>query len=125
MSDKTPEKLDPEVRTILRLALYQIIFLDRVPESAAVNEAVVLAKDVMFSSATFVNAVLRGYLRRFGKGTAGLFFGDFADSDLRRRSGCRSGIRMSADVISLLGDYAGGTLVSPARFRSKSSLSRR
>ena len=110
VSDKSPEKLDPEVRTILRLALYQIIFLDRVPESAAVNEAVVLAKDVMFSSATFVNAVLRGYLRRFGKGTAGLFSEISRIEDANERLSVR--YSMSVDVISLLGEYAGDTLVS-------------
>ena len=33
-------KIDSEVLNILRLALFQIIFLDRVPDSAAVNEAV-------------------------------------------------------------------------------------
>ena len=36
-------KLDPEVRNILRLGAYQILFLDRIPNSAAVNEAVKLA----------------------------------------------------------------------------------
>ena len=108
VSDKAPDKLDPEVRTILRLALYQIIFLDRVPESAAVNEAVVLAKDVMFSSATFVNAVLRGYLRRFGKGTAGLFSEISRIPDTEERLSVR--YSMSRDVISLLGEYAGDTL---------------
>ena len=34
------KKIDPSVLNILRLALFQILFLDRVPESAAVNEAV-------------------------------------------------------------------------------------
>lgn len=55
------EKLDQRVLFILRLAVYQIHFLDRVPDSAAVNEAVNQAKN-KFSTrhvAPFVNAVLR------------------------------------------------------------------
>jgi 16S rRNA (cytosine967-C5)-methyltransferase len=35
-----PEKIDPAVRLLLRLGLYQIFFLDRVPAHAAVNETV-------------------------------------------------------------------------------------
>jgi len=38
------ERLDPELLCILRLGAYQILFLDRVPDHAAVNEAVALAK---------------------------------------------------------------------------------
>lgn len=44
---------------ILREAAYQILFLDKVPKSAAVNEAVNLAKKYNFKSANFVNAILR------------------------------------------------------------------
>ena len=38
------QSLEPETRNILRLGIYQIYFLDRVPVSAAVNESVNLAK---------------------------------------------------------------------------------
>jgi 16S rRNA (cytosine967-C5)-methyltransferase len=38
------KRLDPEILRILRLGAYQILFLDRVPEHAAVNESVALAK---------------------------------------------------------------------------------
>ena len=56
------EKLDLEVLTALRLAAYQISFLDRVPHRAAVHESVELVKRARKRSATaFVNAVLRKF----------------------------------------------------------------
>lgn len=45
--------------SILRLGAYQILFLDKVPPSAAVNESVNLAKKYASKSAGFINAVLR------------------------------------------------------------------
>ena len=53
-------QLDLSVRIILRLGLYQLRFLTRVPASAAVNESVNLVRFARLRSAdTFVNAVLR------------------------------------------------------------------
>jgi 16S rRNA (cytosine967-C5)-methyltransferase len=55
-----PRKLDPEVRTALRMGIYQIRQLDRVPAHAAVAESVELVKRAKKSSAAgLVNAVLR------------------------------------------------------------------
>ena len=52
------------LQNLLRLGLYQIFRLDRIPDHAAVNETVELAKRNGFGSqAGFINAVLRGYLR--------------------------------------------------------------
>jgi len=60
------DKIDPRVLNILRLALFQIIYLDRVPESAAVNTAVEIAKTVVAPWVVgFVNAVLRKAVRDF------------------------------------------------------------
>ena len=54
------EKLDPEVLTALRVAAYQLQFLDRVPQRAAVHESVGLVKRAKKTSAAgLVNAVLR------------------------------------------------------------------
>jgi 16S rRNA (cytosine967-C5)-methyltransferase len=54
----------PALQNLLRLGLYQIFWLDRIPDHAAVNETVELAKQNGFGSqAGFVNAVLRGFLR--------------------------------------------------------------
>ena len=52
------------LQDLLRLGLYQIFWLDRIPDHAAVHETVELAKRNGYGSQSgFVNAVLRGYLR--------------------------------------------------------------
>ena len=54
------QKISPWILNILRIGIYQIVFLDRIPESAAVNESVKLAKKYGHEmSAKFVNAILR------------------------------------------------------------------
>ena len=62
---KTPvNKLDTAVRAILREAVFQLLYMDSVPEHAAVSEAVTLTKRLRRASASgFVNAVLRSFLR--------------------------------------------------------------
>ena len=61
--------LHPVVRDILHLGLYQLYFMDKIPESAAVNESVTLAKKYCpkqrFASG-LVNGVLRNAVRRKG-----------------------------------------------------------
>lgn len=59
-----PERIDLRTRTILRIGLYQLMFMDRIPEYAAINETVALAQR---RTRGFVNAVLRGYLRGRGR----------------------------------------------------------
>ncbi len=55
----------PMLQNLLRLGLYQIFWLDRIPNHAAVHETVELARESGFhSQAGFVNAVLRGFLRQ-------------------------------------------------------------
>ena len=54
----------PALQDLLRLGLYQIFWLERIPNHAAVNETVELARQRGFGpQAGFVNALLRGYLR--------------------------------------------------------------
>lgn len=53
------ERLDMPLLVLLRLGLYQIRFLDRVPPSAAVNETVKLSKEAVPRASGLVNAVLR------------------------------------------------------------------
>ena len=53
-------KLDPEVRIALRMAIYQLRYLERIPPHAAVSDAVELVKRARKRSATgLVNALLR------------------------------------------------------------------
>ena len=59
------EKIELETLNILRLGLYQILFLSRTPSSAAVNESAELAKRIRGKrGAGFVNAVLRSSIRQ-------------------------------------------------------------
>lgn len=54
------KKISPWILNILRMGIYQIIFLDKIPKSAAVNESVNLSKRYGHSSSSnFVNAILR------------------------------------------------------------------
>lgn len=65
LSKRPPQKLDIEVLCILRMGMYQLLFLDSVPDSAAVNESVKLCYFTKKSSAKgFVNALLRAKLRQ-------------------------------------------------------------
>lgn len=58
------EKVDAKILAVLRVAMYQIFFLDRVPNSAAVNESVELTKKfVNIGASKFVNGVLRAAVR--------------------------------------------------------------
>jgi 16S rRNA (cytosine967-C5)-methyltransferase len=58
-------KIDPQVLAILRLSLFQLLHLDRVPAAAVVDDAVSLTRAARTSSASgFVNAVLRATLRQ-------------------------------------------------------------
>ena len=64
LSDRPADGIDPQVRGILRLGLYQLRYLDRIPPHAAINESVALATR---KTAGFVNALLRSYQRRSGE----------------------------------------------------------
>ncbi len=57
------KKPDPHIIEILRLAVYQLFLLDRVPDHAAVDQAVTQAHQSGKHAAPFVNAVLRKALR--------------------------------------------------------------
>lgn len=58
------EKIEPQALAVLRMGIYQLMFMDSVPASAAVNESVKLCKKLkLFSAEGFVNALLRNFLR--------------------------------------------------------------
>lgn len=57
-------KLRPDILNILRAGIYQLLYMDSVPDSACVNESVKLAKQMKLTQLSgFVNAVLRGFIR--------------------------------------------------------------
>ena len=61
------KKMKPVIRNILRMGVYQIQYMDSVPDSAACNEAVKLARKSGFSTLSgFVNGVLRNIARNSG-----------------------------------------------------------
>lgn len=60
---KDIRRVNPSVLNILRSAVYQIMFLDKIPDYAAVNEAVEMTKVKSTNSVKFVNGVLRNLLR--------------------------------------------------------------
>ena len=63
-SSKQIEKLNIDILQILRMGIYQLMYMSSVPENAAVNESVNLVKQVKKNSATgFVNAILRNFIR--------------------------------------------------------------
>ena len=65
LASKPWEKIEPKIRTLLRLGAYQILFLDRIPDSAACNESVELAKlHTHKGTSGFVNGILRNLARR-------------------------------------------------------------
>ena len=70
--------LHPAARDILHLGLYQIYEMDKIPESAAVNEAVTLAKKYCKNprAASLVNGVLRSAVRTKGTLKEPVFYAD-------------------------------------------------
>ena len=66
---KTPvKKMKPLIRNLLRMSVYQIFFMDGVPDSAVCNEAVKLAAKRSFQSLKgFINGVLRTIVRQKGQ----------------------------------------------------------
>ena len=61
------KKMKPVIRNILRLSVYQLIFMNSVPQHACIDEAVKLTRKRGFSNLTgFVNGVLRKIQREYG-----------------------------------------------------------
>ncbi len=57
-------KIEAKTLIILRMGIYQMLFMDKVPDSAAVNECVKIAKKKgLMKSCGFINAVLRNFIR--------------------------------------------------------------
>lgn len=57
------KKMNIDIVNILRISIYQLRYLDKIPEFAVVNEAVELSKKKSKGLSKLVNGVLRNYLR--------------------------------------------------------------
>lgn len=65
LSSRPLNKLDDVIVNILRCGIYQLAFMDSIPDNAAVNESVALAKKFGKTSASgMVNAILRNFVRK-------------------------------------------------------------
>ncbi len=68
MSSVPFRKIENSTLIILRMGVYQILYMDKVPDSAAVNESVNLAKKKkLFKSSGFINGMLRSLIRAENK----------------------------------------------------------
>lgn len=93
-------KLQPVVQDILRLGVYQIVFMDRIPPSAAVNEAVEQGKRYANPRAAgLINGVLRSVLR--------------AGENLPQPSDLATRYSHPAGLVELLWDNVGEALLEP------------
>lgn len=63
-SSTPPEKLDAETAEVLRMGFYQLLYMNSVPDNAAVNESVELIKALGNPKASgFINGILRAFIR--------------------------------------------------------------
>ncbi|HOO89693.1 MAG TPA: 16S rRNA (cytosine(967)-C(5))-methyltransferase RsmB [Syntrophales bacterium] len=67
------ESMEVGIRNILRVAIYQLLFADRIPEYAATNEAVKMTKKLYPGRSNLVNAILRNAMRRMDEISYPLF----------------------------------------------------
>lgn len=72
LSSLSPSKIERTTRNILRMGLYQLFYMDRIPPHAAVSESVDLCNK---RSRGFVNAILRGALRKCANASLADAFG--------------------------------------------------
>ena len=66
---KPLKKLKPEVLTIMRMGAYQVLYMDKVPDSAAVNESIKLSKK---NGASYASGLINAVLRKVAKGGVAL-----------------------------------------------------
>ena len=64
LSSLPPSKIELNIRNILRMGIYQLVYFDRIPPHAAINESVELCPA---RSRGFANAILRNYQRKSGE----------------------------------------------------------
>src|SRR5687767_4221507 len=83
LSDRAADRIDPPLIAALRLGVHQLVFMDGVPDHAAVAESVELAKSASSRGHGFVNAVLRRATREGRRIVESLGESSPADAALR------------------------------------------
>lgn len=66
------KRVKKKIKTLLYLSLYQLMYLDKIPEYAVINETVNIAKKQGYQTSKFVNAVLRNFVRNERRSLEGL-----------------------------------------------------
>lgn len=66
------KRVKKKIKTLLYLSLYQLMYLDKIPEYAVINEAVNIAKKQGYQTSKFANAVLRNFVRNERRSLEGL-----------------------------------------------------
>lgn len=107
------KKMHPAVRNNLRAGAYQLLYMDKIPSSAAVNEAVTLTRTLRQPyAAGLTNAVLRAVQRRAGGaavraagGRSGACGAVFVSRGADRL--LAAGLRAGADAFAATGDQCG------------------
>ncbi len=81
---KTPiDKLQTKVLVLLRMGIYQLLYMDSVPDHAAVNETVSLAKQTVNSGACgYINGILRSATKELKKDGKSVLLTPSADKDI-------------------------------------------
>ena len=65
LSSRPFDRIEPDLKHILRAALYQLMHLDRIPDHAVLSDAVNLAKMIGRTRASgFINALLRAFVEK-------------------------------------------------------------
>ena len=67
------KNMDPLIRTVLRMSSYQILYMDKVPDSAAINEAVKFIKEQNENSIFFLSGYVNGVLRSVSREKENIF----------------------------------------------------
>lgn len=86
------KNMDPLIRTVLRMSAYQILYMDKVPDSASINEAVNFIKKQNENRIFFLSGYVNGVLRSVSREKETIF------ADLRHTGKTPAYIRLSSPL---------------------------
>ncbi|OON85540.1 hypothetical protein BXO88_11910 [Oribacterium sp. C9] len=67
------KNMEPVIRTLIRMSVYQILYMDKVPDSAAINEAVTFIKEQNENKIFFLSGFVNGVLRTISREKENIF----------------------------------------------------